>query len=140
MTSTRLLAARTKIKTLVHAHQIAAVVVLDPASFSDPQNEETRRNSAGACEDVQKNRQGRRGSLSNSATREPYEKNESHDQSSGDQHPVLAFKTQKSKTLDEKLHRSRPRSLGRISGLFVQDKYFGDANILFFYLLAGEPR
>ena len=40
MTSTRLLAARIKIKTLVRANQIAVVVVFELASFSDPQNEE----------------------------------------------------------------------------------------------------
>jgi hypothetical protein len=38
----------------------------------------------------------------------PDEKDEDHDQSRGDQHPVLAVKTKKSKTLNEKLHRPRP--------------------------------
>ncbi len=52
MTATRLLAARTKIKTLVRADQIAVVVARESASFSDPQDEETRRNSADAREDI----------------------------------------------------------------------------------------
>jgi hypothetical protein len=56
-----------------------------------------------------KNRREQHGLLSTPAARHPYEKNESHDQSSSDQHPVLAFKTHKSKTLNEKLHRFRPR-------------------------------
>jgi hypothetical protein len=44
----------------------------------------------------------------------PDKKDEGHDQSSGDQHPVLAVETKKCKTLNEKLHRSRP--------CFVQNK------------------
>jgi hypothetical protein len=63
----------------------------------------------------------------------PDKKDKDHDQSSGDQHPVLAVNTKKCKTLNEKLHRSRPQILGRISGLFVQDKRFGNANLLFLY-------
>ena len=39
----------------------------------------------------------------------PNEKNENCDQSGDDQHPVLAFKAQKRKMPDQKLHRSRPR-------------------------------
>jgi hypothetical protein len=39
----------------------------------------------------------------------PCKKNGDRDQSRDDQHPVLAFETQKYKTLDEKLHRSRPQ-------------------------------
>jgi hypothetical protein len=39
----------------------------------------------------------------------PSEKNENCDQSGGDEHPVLAFKAQKRKMPDQKLHRSRPR-------------------------------
>jgi hypothetical protein len=34
---------------------------------------------------------------------------------------------------DQKLHRSRPRFLGRISILFVQDRHCRRQNILFFY-------
>ncbi|MEI9924562.1 MAG: hypothetical protein WDN50_14430 [Bradyrhizobium sp.] len=47
--------------------------------------------------------------LSDPFARPPREENEDRDQSRDDQHPVLAFKTQKNKTLDEKLHRSRPQ-------------------------------
>jgi hypothetical protein len=39
----------------------------------------------------------------------PCQKDKGCDQPGGDQHPVLAFETQKYKTLDEKLHRSRPQ-------------------------------
>jgi hypothetical protein len=46
---------------------------------------------------------------SNPIASPPHKKNENRDQSRDDQHPVLAFKTQKYKTLDEKLHRSRPQ-------------------------------
>ena len=53
--SARLLAARTKIKMHIRAAQIAGIGVLRRVSFSDPQNEETRRNSAGSREDAQKN-------------------------------------------------------------------------------------
>jgi hypothetical protein len=49
------------------------------------------------------------GSFSGPFASPPREKNEDCDQSRDDQHPVLAFKTQKHKTLDEKLHRSRPQ-------------------------------
>jgi hypothetical protein len=49
------------------------------------------------------------GSFSDPFASPPREKNKDCDQSSDDQHPVLAFKTQKYKTLDEKLHRSRPQ-------------------------------
>jgi hypothetical protein len=49
------------------------------------------------------------GDRSEPVTGPPREQNEDRDQSRGDQHPVLAFKTEKYKTLDEKLHRSRPQ-------------------------------
>src|ERR1700677_2398046 len=67
----------------------------------------------------------------------PRKKDEGHDQSRGDQHPVLPVNTKKCKTPNEKLHRSRPQFLGRISGLFMQDKRFGSANLLFI-LQAGR--
>ena len=70
----------------------------------------------------------------------PDKKDKDHDQSSGDQHPVLAVNTKKCKTLNEKLHRSRPQILGRISGLFVQDKRFGNVNLLFLYFWRADPR
>jgi hypothetical protein len=54
-------------------------------------------------------RQESDGWRSESLARLPNEKNEGRDQSSGDQHPVLAFETQKCKTPDQKLHRSCPR-------------------------------
>jgi len=57
----------------------------------------------------------------------PDEKNESRDHANHDKHPILTFETQKSKTLNEKLHRSR--------SLFVQDRRFSRKNILFIYLL-----
>jgi len=38
----------------------------------------------------------------------PNEKNESSDQPSHDEHPVLTFETQEGKMLDQKLHRFRP--------------------------------
>jgi hypothetical protein len=123
--TTRAARAGLKQETRVSAH----------GSFSGPWNEETGRNSAG----FHKNEEDFSVSLtqepdtwpSDSVASPPREKNEDRNQSCGDQHPVLAFKTQKYKTLDEKLHRSRPQFLGRISGLFVQDKYFDDANISF---------
>jgi len=46
----------------------------------------------------------------------PDEKNESCDQPNDNEHPVLAFETQKGEMLNEKLHRSRP--------LFGQDRRF----------------
>jgi hypothetical protein len=46
----------------------------------------------------------------------PNEKNESRDQGGHDQHPVLAFETQKGKMLDQKPHRSLP--------IFMQDRRF----------------
>jgi hypothetical protein len=49
------------------------------------------------------------GSFSNPLASPPRDKNRDRDQSRDDQHPVLTFKTQKYKTLDEKLHRSRPQ-------------------------------
>jgi hypothetical protein len=49
------------------------------------------------------------GSFSEPVAGPPREQNEDRDQSRGDQHPVLAFKTEKYKALDEKLHRSRPQ-------------------------------
>jgi hypothetical protein len=49
------------------------------------------------------------GLLSDLLAGPPRQKDRGCDQSRDDQHPVLAFKTQKYKTLDEKLHRSRPR-------------------------------
>jgi hypothetical protein len=55
----------------------------------------------------------------------PGEKNESGDQANRDEHPVLAFETQKGEMLSEKLHRYRP--------LFVQDKRLSSGNILFLY-------
>jgi hypothetical protein len=48
------------------------------------------------------------GWLSSLLARPPRKKYRDRDQSRDDQHPVLAFKTKKYKTLDEKLHRSRP--------------------------------
>jgi hypothetical protein len=47
--------------------------------------------------------------LSVSSTRRPNQQDKDGDHSNGDQHPVLALKAQKYKTLDEKLHRSRPQ-------------------------------
>jgi hypothetical protein len=79
-------------------------------------------------------------SLSVSSAGLPSEKNENCDQSSDDQHPVLAFKAEHRKTLDQKLHRSRPQFLGRISILFVQHKRFGSANILFLYFWRTDWR
>ncbi|WP_213739071.1 hypothetical protein [Bradyrhizobium sp. dw_411] len=49
------------------------------------------------------------GWLSDLLASPPDEKNKGRDQSRDDQHPVLAFKTEKYKALDEKLHRSRPQ-------------------------------
>jgi hypothetical protein len=57
----------------------------------------------------------------------PDEENENRDHANHDKHPVLAFETQKSKMLNEKLHRFRP--------LFVQNRRFDGKNILFLYLL-----
>jgi hypothetical protein len=39
----------------------------------------------------------------------PNKKNESSDQASHDEHPVLTFETQEGKMLDQKLHRFRPQ-------------------------------
>jgi hypothetical protein len=57
----------------------------------------------------------------------PDEKDKGRDQPNDDEHPVLAFETQKGEMLDEKLHRSR--------SLFVQDRQFSSKNILFLYFL-----
>jgi hypothetical protein len=38
----------------------------------------------------------------------PDKENESGDQASHDEHPVLTFETKKSKMLNQKLHRCRP--------------------------------
>jgi hypothetical protein len=57
----------------------------------------------------------------------PDEKNENRDHANHDKHPVLALETQKGEMLNEELHRAR--------SLFVQDRRFGDENILFLYLL-----
>jgi hypothetical protein len=46
----------------------------------------------------------------------PNEKNESSDQASHDEHPVLTFETKQGKMFDQKLHRFCPQ--------FVQDKRF----------------
>src|ERR1700682_1807856 len=71
----------------------------------------------------------------------PGKKNESCDQRNHDKHPVLTSETQKSKTLNEKLHYPVPFFISRLSVFFVQDKGFGQVNILFLYILgAGPPR
>jgi hypothetical protein len=57
----------------------------------------------------------------------PDEKNKSRYHANHDEHPVLAFETQKGEMLDEKLHRAR--------SLFAQDRRFGRENILFLYRL-----
>jgi hypothetical protein len=66
----------------------------------------TRKKSISAREDIEA---GKCGLLSDLFAGSPREKDKACDQSRDDQHPVLAFKTQKYKTLDEKLHRSRPQ-------------------------------
>jgi hypothetical protein len=63
----------------------------------------------------------------------PNEKNVGRNQPNHNKHPVLAFKTQKSKMLNKKLHRSAPVSC-TFSILSVQDNHFGVRNILFSYL------
>jgi hypothetical protein len=63
--------------------------------------------------------------LSSIASRQD-EKNESSNQSSHDQHPVLALETQKIKMSDKKFHRAAPRPV-------VEDRRFSDKNILFLY-------
>src|ERR1700750_64331 len=63
----------------------------------------------------------------------PNEKNESRDQPNHDEHPVLAFETQKGETLNEKLHCP--------GSLFVQDKRFGGGKyIISIFLLNRAAR
>jgi hypothetical protein len=47
--------------------------------------------------------------LSVSSTRCPSQQDKDGDHPGGNQHPVLALEAQKYKTLDEKLHRTRPQ-------------------------------
>jgi hypothetical protein len=62
----------------------------------------------------------------------PDKKQEHRDQGDHDKHPVLDFKTQKIKMLDEKMHSAAPN--------FEQDRRFIGQNILFLYFeRAGSP-
>jgi hypothetical protein len=56
----------------------------------------------------------------------PNEKNENGNQAHGDKHPVLAFKTQKRKMLDQKMHCFRLR--------FLQNKLIACARYAFWRL------
>src|ERR1700730_5292477 len=62
----------------------------------------------------------------------PDKENENNNQHNDDEHPVLAFETQKVEIINEEMHRSCSRFL-------VQGKRFSDRNILFLYFRAGQP-
>jgi hypothetical protein len=62
----------------------------------------------------------------------PNKENESGDQASHDEHPVLTFEAKKGKMLNQELHRSAP-FFRKTSVLLVQNRHFGATNILFLY-------
>ena len=69
----------------------------------------------------------------------PNEKNESSDQASHDEHPVLTFETQEGKLLDQKLHRFRPQICAGLAPYLCRIGILA-TKIYYFYMSSDRRR
>jgi hypothetical protein len=67
----------------------------------------------------------------------PNEENVGHNQPSHNKHPVLAFKTQKSKMLNEKLHRPAPVIYAGLAFYLCRISISASKTYCFYILLRG---